>query len=72
MGRILFEFLDPRRTKEDLDKFKAGILHPYFRCPAVEQLILDMTNEDIGTRPEAADIVTRLDSIILALRNLPN
>ena len=72
MGQMLFMLLDPRRTQQDLELFKAGVLIPSFICPEIRQLVMDMTTEDIEARFEAIDVETRIDAVILALKNGSN
>ena len=72
LGRILFEFLYPEGTQQDLDLFKVGILNPSFIGHAVRQLIMDTTTEDIEARLEASEVVARVDSILPSLRNASN
>ena len=72
MGQMLFMLLDPRRAQQDLQLFKAGVLIPSFICPEIRQLVMDMTTEDIEARLEAIEAKTRIDAVMLALKNGSN
>ena len=72
MGQMLFMLLDPRRAQQDLQLFKAEVLIPSFICPEIGQLVMDMTTEDIEARLEAIDVETRIDAVMLALKNGSN
>ena len=72
MGQFFFLILDPRRTQQDLELFKAGVLIPSFIRPEIGQLVMDMTTEDIEARLEAIDVETRIDAVMLALKNGSN
>ena len=69
MGQMFFMLLDPRRTQQDLERFRAGILIPSFICPEVGQLVMDMMTEDIEARLEAIDVETRIGAVIEILKN---